>query len=64
MSPEADSVIGLANQLGEKLGGEPWAKAIPSPPLIAPPVRLGRADVWPADVLEEIRRFYAEEDGK
>jgi hypothetical protein len=57
-------IMPLVRQLGETLGGEPWVKQPEELPRVSPVQRLGRADVWPPEVLAEIQRFYAEEDGK
>lgn len=59
------SFIELTRELGERLGGEPFVNPIERAVAIATmPQRIGRADVWPPETLEEIRRIYAEMDGK
>jgi hypothetical protein len=60
MPPPSEAIMPLVRKLGEKLGGEPYARSIEPFPILAPPQRLGRADVWPPEVLAEIQRFYAE----
>jgi hypothetical protein len=63
MQQHDPSVMRLAGELAEKLGGEPWIRPVEQPQIIdAPVARPGRADVWPPEVLEEIRRVYSGED--
>lgn len=46
-------VLGLARELGEKLGGEPFVKPIPKlEPIQVPLARLNPA-LWPASAFEE-----------
>lgn len=37
---------------------------LPLRPITTPVARVGRADVWPPEELEKIRRIYAEDEGE
>ena len=57
------SIEQLVDDLGEKLGGDPWIKPVEKPQPVETPVRrFSNPDVWPAEEWERMQRIWRGEE--